>query len=150
MLSAVAHSNEIHIDHAISFVLATGRKSIGMIGLSFKGGTDDLRESPLVVMAERFIGKGLKLKIYDPMVSISRLIGANRRYIEDTIPHIESPMCDELPALIDESQVLVVGLQSDAIVEEPYQRSRGDHVILDLVNLSANHQPKGTYRGVCW
>ncbi len=150
MLSAVAHSNEIHIDHAISFVLATGRKSIGMIGLSFKGGTDDLRESPLVVMTERFIGKGLNLKIYDPMVSISRLIGANRRYIEETIPHIELLMCDELPALIDESQVLVVGLQTEAIVAELHQRCRADHVILDLVALPARHQLKGTYRGVCW
>src|SRR5262249_17755370 len=78
MLSNILPSNAAHIEHAIEQVLASGRRSIGMIGLSFKAGTDDLRESPLVIMAERFIGKGLHLSIYDPKVNVARLIGANR------------------------------------------------------------------------
>jgi len=96
MLAAVPQSNEAHLDHAIATVLATGKKSVGMIGLSFKSGTDDLRESPLVVMAEHFIGKGLTLRIYDPDVNLSRLTGANRRYIEESIPHLGSLMSDDL------------------------------------------------------
>ena len=83
-------SNAAHIEHAIEQVLASGRRRVGMIGLSFKAGTDDLRESPLVIMAERFIGKGLQLSIYDPQVNVARLIGANRRFIEESIPHIAS------------------------------------------------------------
>lgn len=150
MLSAVSHSNEVHIEHAVATVLATGKRSIAMIGLSFKSGTDDLRESPLVVMAERFIGKGLKLGIYDPDVNLSRLLGANRRYIEESIPHIGSLMSDDLSSLIDEAQVLVVGLGSDTVVAQLRQRCRPDHLILDLVKLRAPENLPGTYRGVCW
>src|SRR5687767_5413119 len=86
MLANVLPSNAAHIEHAIDTVLASGKRSVGMIGLSFKAGTDDLRESPFVLMAERFIGKGLNLCIFDPEVHVSRLIGANRRFIEETIP----------------------------------------------------------------
>ena len=82
-----------------------------MIGLSFKAGTDDLRESPLVMMAERFIGKGLQLAIFDPQVNIARLIGANRRYIEESIPHIASLMTDNLEQLVGKSDVLVVAMK---------------------------------------
>jgi len=150
LLSAVAASNTIHIDHAIDLVLATGRRSIGLLGLSFKSGTDDLRESPLVVMAERFIGKGLKLRIYDPEVSVARLVGANRRYIEESIPHIGSLMCDEPGEVIDDSQVLVVALGTEPVLRELHARCRPDHVILDLVNLAGRDRLPGTYRGVCW
>jgi GDP-mannose 6-dehydrogenase len=150
MLSAVARSNELHIDHAVNLVLESGRRSVGMIGLSFKSGTDDLRESPLVVMAERFIGKGLKLKIYDPEVSLSRLVGANRRYIEETIPHIASLMCEQLAPVIDESEVLVVGLRTDRVVGELQARGRADQLVLDLVRLPIGVAVRGTYRGVCW
>ncbi len=150
MLSAIAQSNGIHLDHAVNLALATGSKSIGMIGLSFKSGTDDLRESPLVAMAERFIGKGLTLKIYDPEVSISRLVGANRRYIEETIPHIGSLMCDDLGSLIDGSQVVIVGLCTEHVLKELQRRCRPDHFILDLVNVPDGDSLKGTYRGICW
>jgi GDP-mannose 6-dehydrogenase len=123
-------SNEVHLEHGISAVLETGKRSVAMIGLSFKSGTDDLRESPLVVMAERFIGKGLKLGIYDPGVNLSRLLGANRRHIEESIPHIGSLMSDDLARLIDEAQVLVVGLRSDRVVGELRRRCRPDHFVL--------------------
>ena len=90
MLSAIADSNRMHLEHAVELVLATGARSVGMLGLSFKSGTDDLRESPLVVMAERFIGKGLAVQIYDPHVNLSRLVGANRRYIEDVATELQN------------------------------------------------------------
>ncbi len=150
MLSAVAPSNQLQIDHAVQAVLATGSRSVGMLGLSFKSGTDDLRESPLVAMAERFIGKGLGLRIYDPDVSVSRLVGANRRYIEETIPHIGLLMSDDLQAVIDGSEVLVVGLRSEAVVEAVAERSRPDQHILDLVNLPERARRQGRYRGICW
>jgi GDP-mannose 6-dehydrogenase len=121
-----------------------------MIGLSFKSGTDDLRESPLVVMAERFIGKGLKLGIYDPDVNLSRLLGANRRYIDETIPHIGSLMSDDLASVIDQAQVVVVGLRSDTVVSELRRRCRSDHFVLDLVKLPDPEALRGMYRGVCW
>jgi len=150
MLGSVSDSNDVHLEHAISTVLEAGRKSVGMIGLSFKSGTDDLRESPLVVMAERFIGKGLRLRIYDPDVQLSRLMGANRRYIEESIPHIGSLMTDDLDGLIDDAQFLVVGLATDVVRAALRARMRPEHELLDLVNLPDRQALPGTYRGVCW
>ena len=98
MLASILPSNTAHIEHAIEQVLASGKRRVGMLGLSFKAGTDDLRESPLVIMAERFIGKGLQLSIYDPQVNVARLIGANRRFIEESIPHIASVMTSDVAA----------------------------------------------------
>ncbi|MCA9473003.1 MAG: nucleotide sugar dehydrogenase [Nitrospirales bacterium] len=150
MLGNVLTSNAIHIDHAINMVLESGKKSIGLIGLSFKSGTDDLRESPLVVMAERFIGKGLNLRIYDPEVNVARLIGANRRYIEETIPHISSLMIKNCEDLIAQSDVLIVGLSDKAIMETLYQNTSDEQMILDLVNIPQKNRIRGEYHGVCW
>ena len=110
MLGNVMGSNRAHIDHALDLVTQSGKRKIGMIGLSFKPGTDDLRESPLVTVAERLIGKGYDLRIYDPEVNLSRLLGANKRYIEHSIPHIGSLMSDDCAAVIDHAEVLIVGL----------------------------------------
>ncbi|MGB0909720.1 MAG: nucleotide sugar dehydrogenase [Nitrospirales bacterium] len=150
MLSNVLTSNAVHIDHAIDTVLESGKKSVGLIGLSFKSGTDDLRESPLVVMAERFIGKGLDLHIYDPEVNVARLMGANRRFIEETIPHIASLMTKSCENLVDQAEVLIVGLNDKAIMEVLYDKTREDQMILDLVNIPSKDRIRGNYRGVCW
>ncbi len=150
MLGSVGRSNEIHLQHAIDLVLSAGRRSVGLLGLSFKSGTDDLRESPLVAMAERFIGKGLQVRIYDPEVAVSRLVGANRRYIEESIPHIGSLMCEQPADVIDASEALVVGLATPAVVEALYRRCRPDQFVLDLVNLPDRDRLQGEYCGVCW
>src|SRR5437660_8119143 len=92
MHASILASNRAHIEHAIAKVMDTGKRRIGMIGLSFKTGTDDLRESPLVLLAEHFIGKGLSLLVYDPEVHLSSLLGANRRFIEKHVPHIAQVM----------------------------------------------------------
>jgi GDP-mannose 6-dehydrogenase len=150
MLSGVLPSNTIHVDHAIDMVLHSNRRSVGMIGLSFKSGTDDLRESPLVAMAERFIGKGLDLKIHDPEVNVARLVGANRRYIEDSIPHLSSlmrPTCDEV---VRESEAVVVGLNGPTLLESLYRHSRDDQLVLDLVRIPERDRVRGTVHGVCW
>jgi len=150
VLSGVRESNETHLHHGIDTVLATGATSVGMLGLSFNAGTDDLRDSPLVAMAEHFVGKGLKVRIYDPEVNVSRLVGANRRYIDQSIPHIGLLMCSEPGPVIDESDVLVVGLRTPAVLRELVARCRDNQVIVDLVQLPNREELRGQYRGVCW
>ena len=150
MLANVMSSNQSHIDHTINTVLSTGKKSVGMIGLSFKTGTDDLRESPMVVLAEQFIGKGIDLKIYDPEVNIARLIGANKRYIEESIPHISSLMSSSCKDVIDSSDILIVGLSNSDVINDLHENVKDTHYILDLVDVPDKEKLKGTYKGVCW
>ena len=124
---AILDSNRRHIDHAIAKVMETGKRRVGMIGLSFKTGTDDLRESPLVLLAEHFIGKGLELLVYDPEVELSRLLGANRRFIEQHVPHIGSLLRPDLAAVVDASDVVVLGSSDRAVQRDLAQRLRPDH-----------------------
>lgn len=150
MLASVLPSNGAHIEHAIEAILARGKRSIGMVGLSFKSGTDDLRESPFVIMAERFIGKGLQLCIYDPEVNVARLIGANRRFIEESIPHIASLMTTELEALIRNADVLVVAMKSPEVLAALEAHSRPEQLLLDTVVLPNRCNFKAHYLGMCW
>jgi GDP-mannose 6-dehydrogenase len=150
MLSSILPSNAVHIEHAIERVLASGKRSIGMIGLSFKSGTDDLRESPLVIMAERFIGKGLQLCVYDPQVNVARLIGSNRRYIEETIPHIASLMTDDLSKLVREAEVLVVSMKTPEVLQALSAHTRPEQLLLDIAVLPDRTAHRAEYIGVCW
>jgi GDP-mannose 6-dehydrogenase len=150
MLGNVLQSNRFHIDHAIAKVLSSGRRRVGMIGLSFKTGTDDLRESPLVLIAEQFIGKGLSLLVYDPEVHLSRLLGANRRFIEQHVPHIGSLMHEDIESVISASDILVVGLSGPAIFEALKRHVRDDQIVLDLVNIPQPETMRGQVVGLCW
>jgi GDP-mannose 6-dehydrogenase len=150
MLAGIAASNRHHIDHAIGKVLASGRRRIGMIGLSFKTGTDDLRESPLVLMAEHFIGKGLSLLIYDPEVHLSRLLGANRRFIEQHLPHIGTMIRGEIEAVIESSDLLVIGIGSPEVCDALQRLCRRDQIVLDLVNIANRSRLEASYEGLCW
>jgi GDP-mannose 6-dehydrogenase len=150
MLGHVLQSNRVHAEHAIAKVLASGRRRVGMIGLSFKTGTDDLRESPLVLMAEQFIGKGLNVLVYDPEVHLSRLLGANRRFIEQHVPHIGSLMRGEIESVIGESDVLVVGLSDAKSFEALARHVREDQIVLDLVNIPRREALRGKVMGLCW
>jgi len=150
MLGNVMGSNRAHIDHALDLVAQSGKRKVGMIGLSFKPGTDDLRESPLVAVAERLIGKGYDLRIYDPEVNLSRLLGANKRYIEYSIPHIGSLMSNDCDAVIDHGEVLVVGLGGRDLVAVILGRVRPHHAVVDLVGVDGLAGRCGTYNGVCW
>jgi GDP-mannose 6-dehydrogenase len=109
LLAAILPSNERQIQRGVSRVLATRRRRVSVVGLAFKPDTDDLRESPMVQLVEVLIGKGCDVRILDRSVSIARLGGANRRYIEEEIPHIASLMCDGVPALLDHAEVLLIG-----------------------------------------
>ena len=101
LLSAILPSNEAQVRRAVEAVLGTRRRRAGVIGLAFKPGTDDLRESPMVAVVEALIGKGLDVRIFDPNVALARLVGANRRYIDEEIPHIASLMCGSVDEVVD-------------------------------------------------
>jgi len=146
----VMGSNRAHIDHALDLVMNSGRKKVGMIGLSFKAGTDDLRESPLVTVAERLIGKGYDLRIYDPEVNLSRLLGANKRYIEQSIPHIGSLMVSSAEEAIDHAEVVIVGLGTKALQPVIVGRVRADQQVVDLVGLQRAQLSAEVFNGVCW
>ena len=131
LLSAILPSNEGQIRRAIDRILATRRRRVGIVGLSFKPGTDDLRESPMVTLAESLIGKGCDVRILDRSVMLARLVGANRRYIEEEIPHISALMCDDVGTFLLHSEVVVVGSggeESRQVLEaiEPH------HLLIDL------------------
>jgi GDP-mannose 6-dehydrogenase len=150
MLASIMSSNTAHIEHAIEQVLASGKRRVGMLGLSFKAGTDDLRESPLVIMAERFIGKGLQLSIYDPQVNVARLIGANRRFIEESIPHIASVMTTDVEQVVREADVLVVATRTPEVLVALQAHTRPEQLLLDVAVLPDREAHHAHYRGVCW
>jgi GDP-mannose 6-dehydrogenase len=150
MLGNVLGSNRAHIDHALDLAMKPGKRRIGMIGLSFKAGTDDLRESPLVTVAERLIGKGYELRIYDPEVNLSRLLGANKRYIEHSIPHIGSLMSGDCAEVIGHGDVLIVGLANAEVLGALRADGGAGKVVVDLVGLPADLQAQGEYTGLCW
>jgi GDP-mannose 6-dehydrogenase len=149
MLGAVLPSNRVHTDAAIDYVLNSGKRRVGMIGLSFKTGTDDLRESPLVTVAERLIGKGVDLRIYDPEVSYSRLMGANKRFIEHSIPHIAQLLSPSIEETIAHGDIVIVGLQRQDLLEQVRQRATAEQVVLDLVHMAPG-ELKAKYQGVAW
>jgi GDP-mannose 6-dehydrogenase len=149
MLGAVLPSNRAHFDQAVIKILASGRHRVGMLGLSFKQGTDDLRESPAVALAERLIGKGLSLLIYDTEVHLSNLLGANRRFIATHVPHIGSLLRADIGDVIGASEVVVVGVKDARVIDGLKQYLRDDHVVLDLVNIQRDGM-RGTFEGLCW
>ena len=150
MLSSLLVSNRAHIDHAVDKILKLGRPKVGMLGLSFKTGTDDLRESPLVLVAKRLLGEGCELRIFDPEVQLSRLLGANRSYIDANIPHLGELLCADIESMIEPSEVILVGLQQSALNDALEARVRPDQYVLDLVNLPNRDLLRCRYEGVCW
>jgi GDP-mannose 6-dehydrogenase len=150
VIGAILDSNRRQIEHAIELVRDAGRKRVGLLGFSFKAGTDDLRESPLVILAEALLGKGYGLKIYDRNVSIARLVGANREYINGQIPHLSSLLCDTIDEVIDGSDVIVVGNASPEFASA-LERTRPDQMVIDLVRINAaRDRIPAQYQGICW
>jgi GDP-mannose 6-dehydrogenase len=150
IISHILPSNTQHIQHALDEVLETGKKKIGLLGFSFKGGTDDLRESPMVILAEALLGKGLTLQIYDRNVSLAKLVGANKEYIENQIPHLSSLLSTDIHDVIASSEVVIVGNQS-AEFAEVLAECRPDQIVIDLVRLPVvGSLLQADYRGICW
>jgi GDP-mannose 6-dehydrogenase len=148
LFAAILESNQKQIAKAFDMVLATGSRNVGVLGMSFKAGTDDLRESPVVTLIEMLIGKGLNLAIYDRDVSRARLIGANREYIEREIPHIWSLMRGSVHEVLEHAKVVIIGNNAPEFREiEPCLRD--GQVVIDLVR--ALKPPVGVeYEGICW
>lgn len=150
MMAGILPSNRIHVEKALEMVLATGKRRVGIIGLSFKTGTDDLRESPMVALAEHLIGKGLSLVVYDPEVHLSQLLGANKRFIEQHVPHIGNLIRADIGDVVSGSDVLIVGMTDARVFEKLRAGVRKDQTIIDLANISGAAEWPCTVEGLCW
>jgi GDP-mannose 6-dehydrogenase len=150
VLLSILPSNRLQIERAVNMVLQTGKKRVGVLGFSFKAGTDDLRESPMVTLIETLIGKGLQLAIYDRDVSLARLFGANKQYIEREIPHISQLMRNNIDEVLNESDVLVIGNKAKEF-RAIEGKVRKDQILIDLVRLFDKPIGEdGLYQGICW
>jgi GDP-mannose 6-dehydrogenase len=153
VLEAILPSNQLQVQKATSMILRQGKHKVGMIGLSFKASTDDLRESPAVELAERLIGKGFELYIYDQEISLSRLHGSNRAYIDQVIPHLGSLMRPALEEVVCPAEVVVVTKRmSDGEQKQLFNLIDSDQILIDLVRLDGQqvHEFKGEYYGIGW
>jgi len=149
LLESLMPSNSLHVDRGVEAVLRTGKRKIAMLGLSFKAGTDDLRESPQVQLIKRLLGEGCQIKVWDRDVSLARLAGSNRQYIEEVIPHIGSLLSADMAEVIRGTEVVVIGTRIEksdlARLLEPAQ------IVIDLVNLDPSRRPQAAvYEGICW
>ena len=150
VIQSILGSNHLQVQHAIDEIVETGRKRVGLLGFSFKAGTDDLRESPIVILAEALLGKGFQLSIYDKNVSLARLVGANKTYINEQIPHLSSLLRDSIDEVLRDSDVVVVGNAAPEF-SDALTRTRVDQIVLDLVRVKTpRDQIKADYRGICW
>lgn len=151
LMESILRSNTEHVDRALESVLRTKKKNIAVLGLSFKAGTDDLRESPQVQVIKRLLGEGCNVRVWDPDVYLGRLAGSNRQYIEEVIPHIGSLLSSDLEDVIKQGEVVVIGTKS-ADREKISQCLRPDQIVIDLVHLKPAHRPQttGSYEGICW
>jgi GDP-mannose 6-dehydrogenase len=148
LLSAITATNKLQVEKALDMVLNTGNKQVGVLGFSFKAGTDDLRESPMVTLIETLLGKGLELVIYDRDVSLARLFGSNKAYIEEEIPHIAKLMRGTIDEVLDAANTIVIGNRSEEF-RQIESRLRPDHKVIDLVRLFERTSGDG-YQGICW
>jgi len=148
LLTAISITNRLQIERALNMVLRTGNKRVGVLGFSFKAGTDDLRESPMVTLIETLIGKGLELVIYDRDVSLARLVGSNREYIEHEIPHIAKLMRGSIDEVLSTADTIVIGNKSEEF-RQIESRVRPDQTVIDLVRLFDRPSGNG-YQGICW
>ncbi len=149
MLTGILRSNESHLRSAVRRVLDAGAREVALLGLSFKPETDDLRESPYVELAETLVGKGARLRIYDPIVNPERLIGANRRYIESHLPHLQEMLVPTAEAALREARVAVVGT-SDADTIRALVAARPDHVLDVHGGLGSDAEALPGYEGIAW
>jgi GDP-mannose 6-dehydrogenase len=149
VLSAILPSNRLQVQRAVEMIRASNGRRIGLLGLAFKAGTDDLRESPMVEVAEALIGKGYQVRIYDRHVNLATLKGANREYVMLHIPHISELIAQEIEEVLDFAQILVVG-NKEIEFEEVLGRIRDDQVVIDLVRVAPSEIGGGRYSGICW
>jgi GDP-mannose 6-dehydrogenase len=149
MMAAVIDTNERVVRNLVGEVLATGARRVALIGLSFKAETDDLRESPYVDLAERLIGKGTNLTIFDPVVRPELLFGANRRFVEERLPHLRGLLADSAEAALDGASVVIVGVSTPEVREAILEASP-THVFDLAGSLGPSIESLPGYVGVSW
>lgn len=151
MLESLLPSNSEHVERAVEAVMRTNKRKIAQLGLSFKAGTDDLRESPQVQLVKRLLGEGYDVKVWDQDVSLGRLAGSNRQYIEEVIPHIGSLLSADLEDVLRHAEIVIIGNKS-VDKNQLAKYLRADQLVIDLVNLDKSARPNGIggYEGICW
>jgi GDP-mannose 6-dehydrogenase len=151
MLESLLPSNTEHVERAVEAVMRTNKRKIAQLGLSFKAGTDDLRESPQVQLVKRLLGEGYEVKVWDRDVSLGRLAGSNWRYIEEVIPHIGLLLSADLEDVLRWGEVVIIGNKS-VRKDELNKHLRKDQIVIDLVNLDKARRTGGasSYEGICW
>jgi len=150
LLRAISRSNNNQIEAAYDLIQKTGKRNVGVLGLSFKPGTDDLRESPMVELVEKLIGKGYQVNIYDKEVSIAKIFGSNKNYIERAIPHVSTLMKKTVDEVIKNSNIIVIGNKTKEFESILHKINRNKHIV-DLVRIYSNPKERnGYYDGICW
>lgn len=149
VLNAILSSNQQHIEAGLELIVKAGNKKIGILGFSFKAGTDDLRESPLVEVIERLIGKGYDLRIYDRNVNLAKLIGANKDYLYNHIPHIANLMVEDINELVSHADTLVIGNKTPEFVDVLKNR-KSTQIVVDFVRIADTIDTESGYYGICW
>ena len=149
ILNAILPSNQLQIEAGINMIIEANHKNIGIFGMSFKAGTDDLRESPIVELIERLLGKGYDIRIYDKNVNIAALIGANKDYILNHIPHISKLLCKTIDEVLDHSNTIVIG-NGDEEFSTLSNKLNSNQIIIDLVRLPELGTAGDRYHGICW
>jgi len=142
-------SNKNQIEKGLKMITEKGSKKIGILGFSFKVGTDDLRESPIVEVIERLLGKGYDLRLYDRNVNLASLVGANRDYILNQIPHISKLMVNSIDEVLAHAETLVIG-NGDSEFSSVLDRLDDKQVVVDLVRITSASSQEGRYDGICW
>lgn len=149
ILDSILLSNRLQVERGLEMIMAKNNRKIGILGFSFKAGTDDLRESPIVEVIERLHGKGYDIRIYDRNVNLSKLVGANRDYILNHIPHISRMMVDSMDDILHHAETIVIG-NGDPEFQGILSRISGMQVVVDLVRITDQSSEKGKYDGICW
>jgi GDP-mannose 6-dehydrogenase len=149
ILTSILPSNEMQISRGLQLILKTGNARVGILGFSFKAGTDDLRESPLIEVIERLIGKGYDLRIYDKNVNIASLVGANRDFILNRIPHISKLMVHDIDTVLNHAQTVVIGNKDPEFSKVP-ERLHDGQFLVDFVRIVEKGSKNGNYDGICW
>jgi GDP-mannose 6-dehydrogenase len=149
ILTSILPSNEMQVARGLQLIMQRGHKQIGILGFSFKAGTDDLRESPVIEVIERLIGKGHDLRIYDKNVKLAKLVGANRDFILNRIPHISRLMVDDVDAVLKHAQTVVIGNNDPEFRQVP-ERLREDQYLVDFIRVLPGKSQNGKYDGICW
>jgi GDP-mannose 6-dehydrogenase len=149
ILTSILPSNEMQISRGLQLIMERGHTRVGILGFSFKAGTDDLRESPIIEVIERLIGKGYDLRIYDKNVNVASLVGANRDFILNHIPHISKLMVGDISAVLNHAQTVVIGNKDPEFKDVP-ERLREGQSLVDFVRIIEGRSKNGKYHGICW